>query len=151
MIEKNENKKTVLGDKILGAHNNPYNEKNYDENFNIDETSSLFDASYNEEAYLHNKKLEELIHETFKNSRWFSLTIKKIPKDLIAHIFSEILENINDSEFSFIEKFVGICDYLGLKYNRVYESVTIKHRELIVQELDKKFKILSKRGMGKLF
>ncbi len=140
-----------LGDKILGAHNNPATERDYTENFNVDTTSSWLDESQNEEEYLHRKKLEEVIFQAFQTSRWYPLSTKKIPKDLIPHLFQEILEKLENNEFGFVEKFVGICDYLDLGYSKAYETVPIKYREMIVNEMEEKFQVLSKRKIGRLF
>lgn len=144
--------KKHLGDKILGAHNNPTVEHDYNESFNVDTTSSWLDDSHNEEEYLHRKKLEETIYQAFQTSRWYPLsTKKKIPKDLIPHLFQEILEKMENNEFGFVEKFVGICDYLNLGYEKAYDTVPIKYREMIVNEMEEKFQVLSKRNMGRLF
>jgi len=149
--EKNENKKP-LGDKILGAHNNPTKDHEYGENFGVDTSSYLIEGNYDEEEYLHRKRLEERIHECFQTSRWFPLSYKKkIPKDLIPHLFQEIIEKLEGSEFSFVEKFVGICDYLTLAYDKAYESIPTKYREMIVNEMEDKFKVLSRRKIGRLF
>lgn len=151
-LQKSEPVKKQLGDKIFGAHNNPTKETEFNESFDIDHGHSLLSESYDEEEYLHKKKLEELVYEAFQESRWFPLRYKKkIPKDLLPHIFQEILENLNDTEFSLSEKFVSICDYVQISYSKAYEIVPIKYREMIINELEVKFSILSKRKIRRLF
>jgi len=149
-MEEKEKKK--LGDKIFGAHNNPTKDFDYPDNFDIDQTHGSIEDHYDEEDYLYRKKLEEAIYEAFKNSRWHPLSYKrKVPKDLIPHLFQEILEQLDETEFSFSEKFVSICDFLSLSYIKAYELIPIKYKELIINELETKYKVLSKRKIGRLF
>jgi len=145
-------KKKPLGDKIFGAHNNPTKDHDYHESFNVDTTSNWLDSSYDEEEYLHRKNLEEVIYQAFQTSRWYPLSYKKkIPKDLIPHLFQEILEKMEDNEYGFVEKFVGICDYLKLGYDKAYETIPTKYREMIVNEMEEKYQVLSKRNISRLF
>ena len=149
-VKKEEAKK--LGDKIFGAHNNPTKDQEYAENFEIDQESKLIEEYYDEQEYLHRKKLEELVYEAFQASRWFPLSYKKkIPKDLIPHIFQEVLEKLEGSEYSFSEKFVSICDYIQIPYAKAYEITPIKYKEIIINELEIKYRILSKKKIKRLF
>jgi hypothetical protein len=158
MQEKNDKKedkkedKKVLGDKIFGAHNNPTKENEYSENFEVDDKNKIIQESYDEQDYLYKKKLEEMIYDAFQTSRWFPLSYKKkIPKDLIPHIFQEVLEKLENTEYTFSEKFVSICDYIQVPYSKAYEITPIKYKELIINELEVKFQILSKKKIKRLF
>jgi len=144
--------KKQLGDKIFGAHNNPTKDNEYNDSFDIDQGHTILSESYDEEEYLHRKKLEELVYEAFQTSRWFPLSYKKkIPKELVPHLFQEILEKLEDTEFSFSEKFVSICDYVQIPYAKAYEITPIKYKEIIINELEAKYSILTKRKIRKLF
>jgi len=144
--------KKQLGDKIFGAHNNPTKDNDYNDSFDIDQSHNIISETYDEEEYLHRKKLEELVYEAFQTSRWFPLSYKKkIPKDLVPHLFQEILEKLEDTEYSFSEKFVSICDYVQIPYAKAYEITPIKYKEMIINELEIKYSILSKRKIRKLF
>ena len=144
--------KKQLGDKIFGAHNNPTKDNDYNDSFDIDQSHNILSETYDEEDYLHRKKLEELVYEAFQTSRWFPLSYKKkIPKDLVPHLFQEILEKLEDTEYSFSEKFVSICDYVQIPYAKAYEITPIKYKEMIINELEIKYSILSKRKIRKLF
>ena len=154
MEEKDENEVTrkQLGDKIFGAHNNPTKETDYSDTFDVDQNHKFVETYYDEQEYLHRKKLEEVVYEAFQTSRWFPLSYKKkIPKDLIPHLFQEVLEKLEATEFSFSEKFVCICDYVQIPYNKAYEIAPIKYRELIINELEIKYQILSKKKIKRLF
>jgi hypothetical protein len=141
-----------LGDKIFGAHNNPNAGNEYNENFGISSDSDMLEGTYDEEEYLHRKKLEETVFECFQKSRWYPLSYKKkIPKDLIPHLFQDVLEGLEGTEFSFSEKFVVICDFVNIPYLKAYEIIPPKYKEKIINELETKFSVLSKRKTKKLF
>ena len=101
--EDNEKGKKQLGDKIFGAHNNPTQESNYGDTFELDMKHRMVEDSYDEEEYLHRKKLEESVFAAFQSSRWYPLSYKKkIPKDLIPHLFQDVLEKLEDTEFGLV-------------------------------------------------
>ena len=147
-----EAKKVQLGDKIFGAHNNSNSTNEYKESFELDTTNRILEDSYDEEEYLHRKKLEETVYIAFQSSRWYPLSYKKkIPKDLVPHLFQDVLEKLEDSEFSFSEKFVVICDFVSIPYAKAYDQIPVKYKEIIINELESKFSILSNRKIRKLF
>jgi hypothetical protein len=149
-MEEKNNKK--LGDKIFGAHNNPTKDSDYTDNFDVDFGHVIIEDRYDEEDYLYRKRLEETVYIAFQNSRWHPLSYKKkVPKDLIPHLFQEILEQMETTEFSFSEKFVTICDFVSLPYAKAYDVIPTKYKEIIIGELEIKYKVLSKRNVGKLF
>lgn len=149
---ENEGKKSQLGDKIFGAHNNPNHEHEYRENFELDYQNNILESSYDEEEYIHRKKLEEAVFTAFQSSRWYPLSYKKkIPKDLIPHLFQDVLEKLEESEFGFSEKFVVICDFIEIQYIKAYELVPGKYKEIIVSELESKYGILSRKKIKRLF
>jgi hypothetical protein len=145
-------KKVQLGDKIFGAHNNSAASSDFRESFEMDTGHRLLEDSYDEEEYLHRKKLEETVYEAFQSSRWYPLSYKKkIPKDLVPHLFQDVLEKLEGTEFSFSEKFVVICDFVTIPYLKAYELIPVKYKEVIINELETKFSVLSKRRIKRLF
>ena len=141
-----------LGDKIFGAHNNSSTSNDFKESFDADTGHKLLEDSYDEEEYLHRKKLEETVYEAFQSSRWYPLSYKKkIPKDLVPHLFQDVLEKLEGTEFSFSEKFVVICDFVTIPYLKAYELIPVKYKEVIINELETKFSVLSKRRIKRLF
>lgn len=147
-----EIKKVQLGDKIFGAHNNSESSNEYRESFDMDQGHKMMEDSYDEEEYLHRKKLEETVYEAFQSSRWYPLSYKKkIPKDLVPHLFQDVLEKLDGTEFSFSEKFVVICDFVSIPYVKAYELIPAKYKEIIINELETKFSILTKRKIKRLF
>lgn len=147
-----DQKKPQLGDKIFGAHNNSAGSGEYRESFDMDSGHRLLEDSYDEEEYLYRKRLEETVYEAFQSSRWYPLSYKKkIPKDLIPHLFQDVLEKLEGTEFSFSEKFVVICDFISVPYAKAYELIPVKYKETIINELESKFSVLSKRKIKRLF
>ena len=147
-----ESKKKPLGDKIFGAQNNSTSTGEYRESFDMDSGHKLMEDSYDEEEYLHRKKLEETVYTAFQSSRWYPLSYKKkIPKDLVPHLFQDVLEKLEGTEFSFSEKFVVICDFVSIPYIKAYELIPVKYKETIVNELEAKFSVLSRRKIKRLF
>jgi len=109
-------------------------------------------VTYEDEEYIYMNKLNDMIDQIFQESRWTVINPhKKIPKDLIPLIFQDILEKLESSEFTMVEKFVAVCDYTAINYQKAYESIHMKYKETIVQEMDKKYKILQKKGIKKIF
>jgi len=149
---KEPQKKNHLGDKIFGAHNNSSSTGEYREKFEMDSDHRMLEDSYDEEEYLHRKKLEETVYVAFHSSRWYPLSHKKkIPKDLVPHLFQDVLEKLEGTEFSFSEKFVVICDFVSIPYIKAYELIPVKYKETIVNELEAKFSVLSRRKIKRLF
>jgi hypothetical protein len=153
MSENNQmDEKKALGDKIFGAHNNPTKDISYNESFDVDYSNPVIDDYFDEEEYIYRKKLEEQVYEAFQSSRWHPLNFKKkIPRDLLPLLFQEVLEKMGESEFTFSEKFVCICDLISIPYVKAYESIPIKYREIIITELENKYGVLSKRKIKRLF
>ena len=56
-----------------------------------------------------------------------------------------------ETEFSTVEKFVAICDFMNVGYLKAYELIHMKYKELIVNEMDQKFGIVSRKKIKKIF
>jgi hypothetical protein len=105
-----------------------------------------------DENYRHILALNSLVYEVFHRSRWSALgPNKKMPKDLIPYVFQDIIEEMKESEFTMVEKFVSICDFMNVGYAKAYELIHMKYKEIIVNEMDQKFGIVSKKKIKKIF
>ena len=126
--------------------------ESYMDDFHQDYRSLKSSVDYNDEEYRHLSALNEKIYEVFHESRWCALgPNKKIPKDLIPFIFQEMFEATMETDFSMVEKFVAVCDFMNVSYQKAYELIHMKYREDIVTEMDKKYGILSKKKIKKIF
>lgn len=122
------------------------------DDFYQDYRSLKSSVDYNDEEYRHASALNEKIYQVFHESRWCALgPNKKIPKDLIPFIFQEMFEATMETDFTMVEKFVAICDFMNVSYQKAYDLIHMKYREDIVAEMDKKYGILSKRKIKKIF
>lgn len=158
LIEDDEdNLKDILGSDMLDDEDGDDDEYAEDASQaeidpNLDFRSLQRVTAHDNEDYLYSSKLNNLIDDIFQRSRWTVISPnKKIPKDLIPLIFQDILKELENTEFTMVEKFVTICDYTAINYLKAYESIHMKYKEMIVQEIDKKFHILNKKGIKKIF
>lgn len=123
----------------------------------IDDTSRDYrslkaSTDRDDEEYLHLSALNDLVYEVFHKSRWCALgPNKKIPKDLVPFVFQDLLESMDQTEFTMVEKFVSICDFMNVGYLKAYELIHMKYKEIIVNEMDQKFGIVSKKRIKKIF
>ena len=148
LIEEEENEEETQDQDEIESNYVTENE----ENPATDYSRLQSNVVYENENDVHMQRLNDKVGEVFKKSRWSILNpTKKIPKDLIPLIFQDILVELEDQEFTMVEKFVSICDYTALNYQKAYESIHMKYKELIVQEMDEKYGILSKKGIKKIF
>ena len=107
---------------------------------------------YDDEDYRYFSDLNERVYAVFHASRWCALgPNKKIPKDLVPFIFQEMFEAVQATEFTMVEKFVAICDITNVAYAKAYELIHMKYREDIFEEMNKKYGILAKKGIKKIF
>lgn len=147
LIEEEEKKEIEL----------PAQDFAYEEYLQIEDTSRdyrSFKASKDEdnEEYRHLSALNDLVYDVFHKSRWCALgPNKKIPKDLIPFVFQDLLEEMETTEFTMVEKFVTICDFMNVGYQKAYELIHMKYKEIIVNEMDQKFGIVSKKKIKKIF
>lgn len=109
-------------------------------------------SHYDDENYRYFMELNEKLNEIFGQSRWIALNPdKKVPKDLIPMIFQDLFEGLEETQFTYVEKFVTICDYMKINYNKAYECIHMKYKEKIVLEMEQKYKVLTKKKIKKIF
>jgi hypothetical protein len=128
-----------------------------DESFHIEDNTRDYkylraSIDLEDEDYRHLLALNKLVYEMFHKSRWSALgPNKKMPKDLIPYVFQDLLEEMETTEFTMVEKFVSICDFMNVGYLKAYELIHMKYKEIIVNEMDQKFGIVSKKKIKKIF
>ena len=70
---------------------------------------------------------------------------------MIPFLFQDLLEEMETTEFTMVEKFVSICDFMNVGYLKAYELIHMKYKEIIVNEMDQKFGIVSRKKIKKIF
>ena len=108
-------------------------------------------VSFNYEEDTHFDELNDEIYRVFNGSRWVAINPrKKLPKDLVPFVFQDVIEGIKTEKYTFVEKFVCICDFINVSYTKAYSTIHSKYRDMILQELDKKYGVLSRRKSNKI-
>ena len=76
--------------------------------------------------------------------------IKKLNKVQINKVFFFIIEKTGTS-YTRIDLFSVLSDYFDVFPNKFYNSLSNKFKDELIEELDKKYNILEKRKIRKLF
>ena len=120
---------------------------------NASDFKNIYGASdIDDEDYYYYKELNEKLDDIFNKSRWIALNPnKKVPKDLIPMIFQDLFDELESTKFTYVEKFVTICDYMSITYNKAYECIHMKYKEKIVLEMEEKHQVLSKKKIKRVF
>lgn len=149
---EDENDDLNIDPELEQAKESDSSEEELESDPSLDYRSLQSVVTYEDEDYIYSCNLNDKIDEIFQASRWTVINpSKKIPKDLIPLIFQDILKELESTEYTMVEKFVAICDYTAINYQKAYESIHMKYKELIVQEMDEKYGILGKKGIKKIF
>lgn len=149
---KKEEKKV---DKIFG---NDYNTGNIDsERFPVIQieagyADSILSDCYNMEDYTEKKNLLELTVEVFNISQWKDLPLdKKFSKELQPFIFNDLYKGIDGRGYTVTDMFICIAEFMDITYERVYEIAGLKMKERLINELEDKYRTISKRKISRLF
>lgn len=99
----------------------------------------------------------EKVDELIKGSEFENLSkvtkdgvIKKLNKVQINKVFCYIIENLGD-HYSRVDIFAVVSDYFDVFPNKFYNSLSNKFKDELISELDKKYNILEKKNIRKLF
>lgn len=151
--EKKDEKKVV--DKIFGNDFNTGNidsERFPDIQIEAGYASSILDDCYNMEDYNEKKKLLELTVEIFEKSQWGNLSLeKKFSKELQPFIFNDLYKGMEGKSFTTIDIFICIAEFMDVSYERIYEIAGLKMKEQLINELEDKYKMLSRKKINRLF
>jgi hypothetical protein len=75
---------------------------------------------------------------------------KKLNKVQINKVFFYVIQNVGE-DYSRIDIFGVLSDYFDVFPNKFYNSLSNKFKDELIHELDKKYNILEKRKIRKLF
>jgi len=75
---------------------------------------------------------------------------QKLSKIQINQVFHFVVKNMGQ-EYSRTEIFGALSDYFDVFPNKFYSSLSNKYKDELISELDKKYNILEKRNIRKLF
>ena len=67
-------------------------------------------------------------------------------------IFLYFYDNITEKQrYTSVEKFLEIADFMNMNYEMMYKELPMLYKQNLISELDKKYKIFSKKKVHKLF
>lgn len=156
--ESKKGKKTVprQEDKIFG---NTYNtgstetQKLPDIKVSGDYADARLDDCYDSEQYTVKRELLDKVYEIYNDSQWKGLPKdKKFPKELAPFIFNDLWNGLNNgSGYSAVDMFIAIAEFMDTSYEKVYEAAGLKVKTMVIQELEGKYAMLSKKKRNRLF
>ena len=152
--EDDKKSKFVEKDKIF---NNTYGEQDLSQGkINFTVSASWLDGMDPDDKQ-HYDSLFERVDALIKGSEFEHLNeatpdgvIKKLNKVQINKVFFYLIEKTGSS-YTRIDLFSVLSDYFDVFPNKFYNSLSNKFKDELINELDKKYNILEKRKIRKLF
>ena len=141
-------------DKIF---NNSYGEADLSDFSSSFKLEAGFDDELDPDDKIHHDLMMTKLDSIIKSSEYGDLNkttqdgvVKKLNKMQINKVFSFVISEIG-SEYTKIELFGALSDYFDVFPNKFYNSLSNKYKDDLICELDRKYNILEKRNIRKLF
>lgn len=141
-------------DKIF---NNTYGEQDLSEAKIEFKVAPSYETDLDPDDQMHYNILFQKIDTLIKESEFNELSkvtpdgvVKKLNKVQINKVFLYVIEHLGTS-YSRIDLFSVISDYFDVFPNKFYNSLSNKFKDELILELDKKYDILKKKKINKLF
>lgn len=142
-------------------HDKIFNNTYGDFDSSTSETSFKIEAGYDDTAdpddQIHYNIMMRRLDELIKGSEFKGLNevtvdgiSQKLSKIQINQVFYFVVKNMGQ-EYSRTEIFGILSDYFDVFPNKFYSSLSNKYKDDLISELDKKYNILEKRNIRKLF
>ena len=144
------------GDKIL---DNDYNQNNVEFVSNpknvIDDTYSdqYLDYCRDPQEYDRRSRLEDHLIQLIESSEFahYLLEQRKFPKTHLSELYIMIHEKTPIVEWSRVEIIDKTSEILKINLSQFFNSIPVKFREELLNELDIDYKIFKSKKIGKLF
>jgi hypothetical protein len=144
----------MIEDKIF---NNSYGTQDLGDTNITFKVAPSYEDSLDFDDRMHYELLFEKIDTLMKGSEFEHLNevtedgiAKKLNKVQINKIFLYVIQNVGE-DYSRIDIFSVLSDYFDVFPNKFYNSLSNKFKDELIHELDKKYNILEKRKIRKLF
>lgn len=101
-----------------------------------------------------NTKLQDELYEIFVKAEFYEeySKNKKVVRSDVSRVYYYFDDNLqNTKAISPIEKFISIAEFMSIPYEQLYEELAPSYKEALLRELDRKYKIFSKRKIKRLF
>tara|TARA_B100000900_G_C20597932_1_gene724206 strand:- start:3619 stop:4053 length:435 start_codon:yes stop_codon:yes gene_type:complete len=141
-------------DKIF---NNTYGEQDLSDSKIEFKVAPSYETDLDPDDQMHYNILFKKIDALIEDSEFSQLSkvtpdgvVKKLNKVQINKVFLYVIEHLGTS-YSRIDLFSVISDYFDVFPNKFYNSLSNKFKDELILELDKKYDILKKKKINKLF
>jgi hypothetical protein len=101
-----------------------------------------------------NIELQEYLLEIFKQAPFYEeyVSLKKIPKGESCKLFYYFEETLSQTrDMRMMEKFIAVADFMEMSYEVLYKEISIKHKEIILKEMDEEYGIFKRKKIHRLF
>ena len=92
--------------------------------------------------------------EIFKGAPFFDqyTANRKIPKGDSCKLFYYFEEELTKTkDLRLMEKFILVADFMEMSYEVLYKEISVKHKELLLKDMDEEFGIFKKKNIHRLF
>jgi hypothetical protein len=144
----------MIEDKIF---NNTYGTQDLTDTKIVFKVAPSYEDDMDFDDRMHYELLFEKVDNLIKGSEFEHLNettqggvIKKLNKVQINKIFFYVIQHIGEGH-SRVDIFSVLSDYFDVLPNKFYNSLSNKFKDELIHELDKKYNILEKRKIRKLF
>lgn len=154
--KKGKKGKPRTEDKIFGNTYNTGSTETHnlpDIRVNDEYAENRLEDCYDSAQYTVKRELLDKVYEIYNDSQWKGLPKdKKFPKELAPFIFNDLWNGLNNgSGYSAVDMFIAIAEFMDTSYEKVYEAAGLKVKAMVIQELEGKYEMLSKKKRNRLF
>lgn len=99
-------------------------------------------------------ELQNHLLDIFKSAPFYdaSMATRKISKGDSSKMFYYFEEELSRSrDMKMMEKFIAVADFMEMSYDVLYKEISIKHKEIILKEMDEEYGIFAKKNIHRLF
>jgi hypothetical protein len=95
--------------------------------------------------------------EIFKSAPFFDqyTANRKIQKGESCKLFyyfeEELAKSKESKDLRMMEKFILVADFMEIGYETLYKELSVKHKELLLKDMDEEFGIFRKKNIHRLF
>ena len=92
--------------------------------------------------------------EIFKGAPFFDqyTANRKISKGESCKVFYYFEEELTKTkDLRLMEKFILVADFMEMSYEVLYKEISVKHKEILLKDMDEEFGIFKKKNIHRLF
>jgi hypothetical protein len=92
--------------------------------------------------------------EIFKGAPFFDqyTANRKISKGESCKVFYYFEEELTKTkDLRLMEKFILVADFMEMSYEVLYKEISVKHKEILLKDMDEEYGIFKKKNIHRLF